>query len=261
MSKPSPFKPCDMLVISDWTAAGPCAPTWRAPAMHGTRVSWKQTVPPSWLVAVYTGWAMTPRTDWISCRIEAGSWPFWLIGTTIKPPNWCWRQSVRIAGVSGPLKPTIITAPISCRSVIPPGPRAASSAEFAEGISPGVGVGGGAGFAVADGPTAAFDGPQPATHRATLRQRSRRMAGGSVLRGRPFRSHQPEAPQPVVSFLARRVQSRRVVLVAFPFALRQARGRLGGSQRLRGPDVAGPWQGEDGSWLTPALHLHGHRLL
>ena len=86
------------------------------------------------------------------------------------------------------------------------------------------------------------------------------MAGGSVLRGRPFRSHQPEAPQPFVGFLARRIQSRRVVLVAFPFALRQARGRLGVSQRLRGPDVAGPWQGEDGSWLAPALHLHGHRL-
>src|SRR3984893_16951481 len=217
MSKPSPFRPCDMLVIADWTAAGPCAPTWLAPAMQGTRVSWKQTVPPSWLVAVSTGWAITPRTDWINWRIAAGSWPFWLIGTTIKPPNWCWRQSARIAGVSEPLKPTIITAPISCRSVIPPGPRAASSAEFAEGISSGVGVGGGAEGAAAYGPTAATGGPHPATHTATLRQRRRRMAGGSVLRGRPFRSHQPEAPQPFVGFLARRVQAAHGVLVAFPF--------------------------------------------
>ena len=87
------------------------------------------------------------------------------------------------------------------------------------------------------------------------------MAAGSVLRGRPFRSHQPESPEPFVGFLAGRVQPRRVFPVAFALALWQAGRRLGVSQRLRGADVTGPGQGEDRPRRTPALHLHGHRLL
>ena len=86
------------------------------------------------------------------------------------------------------------------------------------------------------------------------------MAGGSVLRGRPFRSHQAESPQPLVGFLSRRVQPRRIFLVGFAFALRQARGWLGISQRIRGANVAGPRQLKDRPRRALALHLHGERL-
>jgi hypothetical protein len=86
------------------------------------------------------------------------------------------------------------------------------------------------------------------------------MAGGSVLRGRPFRSHQPKSPQSFVGCLAGRVQARRVLLVAFAFALRQARRWLGFSQRLRGADVPGPGKREDRPSLAPALRLHRNRL-
>src|SRR5258708_868360 len=204
---------------------------------------------------------MTPRTDWISWRMAPGSGAFWLMGTTIRPPNWRWRQAARIAGVSGPWKPTIITAPISWRRVIPPGPSAASCSLLAKGpVVPGVGVVVAIGRAVPDGPMAAAGGPQLATARAAPRQTSRRMAGGSVLRGRSFRPQEPESTQPFVDFLARRVQPRRVFHVAFPLALRQAGRGLRVSQRLRGADVTGPRQGEHRPRRTPALHLHGHRL-
>jgi len=86
------------------------------------------------------------------------------------------------------------------------------------------------------------------------------MAGGSVLRGRPFRSHQPETAQPIVGFLARRIQSRRVFLVALAPSLGQARRRLGFEQGLRGADVAGPGQGKDRPLLDPALGFHAERL-
>src|SRR2546427_10425461 len=66
------LEPCDIELISLCTALGPWGPTWRAPARQGTPVSTKQTVPPSWLVDTRSVWAITPRTDWISCRRRPG---------------------------------------------------------------------------------------------------------------------------------------------------------------------------------------------
>src|ERR1700726_795113 len=151
----------------------------------------------------------------------------------------------------------MITAPISCRSVIPPGPRTDSWSPPAGGggLAAAADVGWALASPVPDGPTTAA-GPQLATDRAMPTQRSRRMAGGSVLRGRALRSHQPESPQPVIGFLSRGVQARRVFLVAFPLALRQARRRLRFEQDLRGADVPRPRQREDRPWLPPALRLH-----
>src|SRR5437879_4299002 len=153
------------------------------------------------------------------------------MGTTISPPNWRWRQSARIAGVSGPWKPTIITAPISWRRVIPPGPSAASCSLLMASAGTGAAVALTVGWVVVAGPVALAAGPQLATNRATPVKATRRMAGGSVLRGRPFRSQQPESPQPFVEFLACRVQARRIFLVALALGLREARRRLGDSQR------------------------------
>src|ERR1700681_2845693 len=148
----------------------------------------------------------------------------------------------------------MITAPISCRRVIPPGPRAASWSPTAEGgwLAVTADVGWALAILVADGPTTAA-GPQLATDTAIPSQRSRRMAGGSVLRGRALRSHQPQSPQPVVDFLTRGVQARRIFLIALPLALRQARRRLRLEQDLRGADVARPGQGEDRPRLPAAL--------
>jgi hypothetical protein len=71
------------------------------------------------------------------------------------------------------------------------------------------------------------------------------MAGGSVLRGRPFRSHQPDTAQPIVGFLP---------------SLGQARRRLGFQQGLRGADVTGSGQREDRPRPDPALGFHAERL-
>src|SRR5216684_191128 len=179
MSNPSAFSPLDIVAISDWTALGPCGPTWDAPAMQGTPVSRKHTVPPSWSVPARSGCAITPRTDWISWRIAAASRAFWLIGTTIRPPNWCRRQSSRTAGVSGPLKPTIITAPISCWRVIPPGPRIASwllpaASAFGDDLLSTVGIG------VIEGAFATTRDPQLASTRAEIAKTTRPMSAGSV---------------------------------------------------------------------------------
>ena len=102
---------------------------------------------------------MTPRTDWINCRIAAASCAFWLIGTTIKPPNWRCFQSSSTAGLSAPWKPTIITAPISWRRVIPAGPGIGSWSIVVDAGSEPEGLI--VGFGVADGELAAARGPQP----------------------------------------------------------------------------------------------------
>src|SRR2546422_1208164 len=178
MSKPSALSPCDIELISLCTALGPCGPTWRAPARQGTPVSTKQTVPPSWLVDARSGWTMTPRTDWISCRMAAGSCAFWLIGTTIKPPNWRPFQSSSTAGVSAPWKPTIITAPISWRRVSPAGPRIGSWSTVVDALAGTDGLA--VAFGVGDAEVAAARGPQP-MRTIAARQTPRRMAGGSLL--------------------------------------------------------------------------------
>ncbi len=86
------------------------------------------------------------------------------------------------------------------------------------------------------------------------------MARGSVLRGRAFGSHQPETPQPIVGFLARRVQPRGVLPVALAPSLGQTRRRFGFEQGLRGADVTGSGQGEDRPRLDPAFGFHAERL-
>src|SRR5256884_7410901 len=178
MSKPSPLSPCDIDLISLCTALGPCGPACRAPARQGTPVSTKQTVPPSWLVDTRSGWAITPRTDWINCRMAAASCAFRLIGTTIKPPNWRWFQSSSTAEMSDPLKPTIITAPISWRRVNPAGPRIGSWSTGGDALATTAALT--VGFGVGDGELAAARGPQP-MRTIAARPTSRRMAGGSLL--------------------------------------------------------------------------------
>src|SRR5207244_1130582 len=157
-SKPSALSPSDIELIPLCTALGPRGPTWRAPARQGIPVSTRQTVPPSWLVDARSGWAITPRTDWINCRIAAASCAFWLIGTTIKPPNWRCFQSSSTAGLSEPLKPTIITAPISWRRVNPAGPGIGSWSIVVDAGSEPEGLI--VGFGVGDDELAAARGPQ-----------------------------------------------------------------------------------------------------
>src|SRR2546422_8341 len=110
--------------------------------------------------------------------MAAASCAFWLIGTTIKPPNWRCFQSSSTAGVSAPLKPTIITAPISWRRVNPAGPRIGSWSTVADALAGTDGLT--VAFGVGDGELAAARGPQP-MRTIAARQTTRRMAGGSLL--------------------------------------------------------------------------------
>src|SRR5690242_13269215 len=54
----------------------------------------------------------------MDCADEA----LWFRFTTSSPPNWRCLQSFNTASVTGPWKPTIITAPTSSSRVRPPGP-------------------------------------------------------------------------------------------------------------------------------------------
>src|SRR5690349_18051959 len=58
----------------------------------------------------------------MSALIDDADGAFWFALMSSRPPNWRPRQSVRTESVSGPWKPTIITAPISWSSVNPSGP-------------------------------------------------------------------------------------------------------------------------------------------
>ena len=94
----------------------------------------------------------------------------------MRPPNWCWRQSSRIAGVSGPVKPTIMTAPISCWSVMPAGPRSASWLLLpAAGDAAGEVVNSSVGLGVTEAEVAATRDPQPANTSTNNRAIARRM--------------------------------------------------------------------------------------
>src|SRR5207248_1629043 len=99
----------------------------------------------------------------------------------MRPPNWCWRQSSRIAGVGGPVKPTIMTAPISCWSVMPAGPRTASWLFLpAAGDVVGEARLSTVGFGVTEVAVVAARDPQPASTRIENRETARRMPAGSV---------------------------------------------------------------------------------
>src|SRR4051812_29664418 len=94
-------------------------------AAQGTELIAMQTAPPSWSVAAIRRWRWTPR----SCEINDVSCSevlaLWLRFTTSTPPYWCSVKSASTEPLSGPWKPTIMTAPISSSSVSPPGPVSA----------------------------------------------------------------------------------------------------------------------------------------
>src|ERR1700738_5136582 len=89
---------------------------------HGTVLMARQTWPPSWSVAAINLCRVTPRTVEITVVIDSGELALRFRFTTSSPPNWRCYQSANSAGVSGPSKPAMMTAPTSSSSVSPPGP-------------------------------------------------------------------------------------------------------------------------------------------
>src|SRR5690348_9166604 len=98
---------------------------------QGTDCAARQTPPPSWSVAASIRCRDTARSREMVDARPSSVVAFRLRFTISRPPNWWLCQSARTASVSGPVKPTIITAPISCSSVIAPD-------AFGDGDDPGL---------------------------------------------------------------------------------------------------------------------------
>src|SRR5437773_6489487 len=100
---------------------------------QGTELIAMQTPPPSWSVAAMRRWCCALRTFATRAVMAAAVDALRFRFTTSSPPNWRRFQSARTASVRLPLKPTMITAPISSSSVKPPGPSRSEGLEEAEG--------------------------------------------------------------------------------------------------------------------------------
>src|SRR5438045_2008730 len=109
-SKPRPWTADAIWVVAAW-------PT--GIASQGTVLMAMQTPPPSWSVAAINRCRSAALTDAVSARIASGLPALWLRFTTSRPPNWRRLQSAITDSVSGPWKPTMMTAPTSSSSVIP----------------------------------------------------------------------------------------------------------------------------------------------